>query len=366
MIKKNSKINIGVIGCGEISGFYLKSCKQFDILNIHACADIVEDKAIACAKEFNIPKACKVNQLLDDPQIDIILNLTVPKAHFETGIASLKAGKHLYNEKPLAIKCDEAQKMLDIADEKGLRIGCAPDTFLGGGLQTCRKIIDDGLIGEPVGCTCFMMSHGTESWHPNPEFHYKQGSGPMFEMGPYYLTALVSLMGPILRVTGSGRITFPERTIASAPKRGQKIKVEVPTHLSGLLEFQNGVIGTIITSFDVWATKLPFFEIYGTKGTLSLPDPNTFSGPVQICYADSKEWQDVTLMYGYVEQSRGIGLADMAHAISSSRPHRATGRLAYHILEVMEAIQSSSVDGKRVNIKSTCERPAAMALGWKL
>lgn len=365
VIAKTSKINVGVIGCGEISSFYLKSCKQFNILNIHSCADIIEERAIIKAREFNIPNMCSVNELLDNPQIDVVLNLTVPQAHAEVGVAALQAGKHLYSEKPLAVKCDDAQKMLNIAEKKKLLVGCAPDTFLGGGLQTCRKIIDDGLIGDVVGCSCFMMSHGTESWHSNPEFHYKSGSGPMFEMGPYYLTALISLMGPILRVVGSGRITFPERTILSEPKRGQKIKVEVPTYLAGLIDFKSGAIGTIVTSFDVWATKLPFIEIYGSKGTLNVPDPNTFSGPVQICYENSNVWHDVPLTCGYTEQSRGIGLADMAHAILSGRPHRANGRMAYHVLETMSAIHRSGIDGKRIEIISSCERPAPLTTDLK-
>jgi predicted dehydrogenase len=361
---KTLKMNVGIIGCGEISRFYIDSCKKFNNLNIFACADIIEEKAEAISKEFCL-KAYSINHLLGDPQIDVILNLTVPQAHAKVGLAALEAGKHLYNEKPLAFKCDDAKKMLNIAEKKRLLIGCAPDTFLGGGLQTCRKIIDDGLIGELVGCTCFMMQHGTENWHPNPEFHYKQGSGPMFEMGPYYLTALISLMGPIHQVTGSGRITFPERIITSEPKRGQKIKVEVLTYLAGLMNFKNGAIGTIVTSFDVWATKLPSIEIYGTEGTLSVPDPNTFGGPVQICHANSDNWQNVPLTYGYTEQSRGIGLADMAYAIRYGRPHRASGRMAYHVLEIMSAINQACNEKRSINIISTCERSEPLPIGLK-
>lgn len=363
MNANNLKIGVGVIGCGEIFGYYLNSCKKFDILNILACADLVEDKAKAKAKEFNIPYSCNVKQLLSNPKINIILNLTIPQAHAEIGIAALEAGKHLYNEKPLALNCDDAKKMLSIAERKGLLVGCAPDTFLGGGLQTCRKIIDDGSIGEVVGCTCFMMNHGTESWHPNPEFHYQPGSGPMFEMGPYYLTALINLMGPIRRVTGLGRITFPERIITSEHKRGQKIKVNVLTYLAGLMEFRSRAIGTIITSFDVWATKLPNIEIYGTKGTLSVPDPNTFGGPVQICYPNSNNWQDVSLIYNHTEQSRGIGLADMAYAIQRCQPHRANCKMAYHVLEIMSGIQKASNESRNIDIVSTCERPAPLSMG---
>lgn len=364
---KTSRINVGIIGCGEISGFYLRSCRRFGVLNIIACADLIEERAKARADEFNIPRVCSVEQLLHDPQIDIVLNLTVPQAHADIGISAINAGKHVYNEKPLAVNCDDAQKMLKIAGDKGLLVGCAPDTFMGGGLQTCRKIVDDGLIGELVGGTCFMMSHGTESWHPNPEFHYKSGSGPLFEMGPYYLTALINLMGPIRRVSGSGRITFSERVITSEPKRGRKIKVEVPTYVAGLLDFESGAVATMITSFDVWATRLPRIEIYGEKGTLSAPDPNDFGGLVQICYANSSDWKDVPLTHGNAEQSRGIGLADMAQAVLSGRPHRANGQMAYHVLEVMTAIHRACGEGKNVDIISRCEKskplPAGLADG---
>lgn len=359
----SSKVNIGIIGCGNISSVYLDVCKRFGILNMVACSDIVEERARAKAKEFNIPKVYSVDKLLADPDIDIVLNLTIPQVHSEIGIAALKAGKHIYNEKPLTVKLDDAKKMLRIAEEKRLLVGCAPDTFLGGGLQTCRKIIDDGLIGEPIACTCFMITHGSENWHPDPENHYKLGGDPMFNMGPYYLTAMINLIGPIRSVTGSSRITFPERIITSKPKYGQRIKVEVPTHIVGVMDFYNGVIGTIITSYDIWATQLPKIEIYGSEGTLSVPDPNTFGGPVRICHANSNDWKDMPLTYGYIGQSRGIGLADIAYAIQSGRQHRANSQMAYHILEIMGALLQAGKDKKYINITSTCERPAPLPIG---
>ena len=229
-----------------------------------------------------VPQACSVDELLSDPRIQIVVNLTPPAVHAGVAMAVLLAGKSVYNEKPLALTCEDAHKMIEMATSGGLRIGCAPDTILGAGLQTCRKLIDDGAIGLPIAATAFMLCHGHESWHPDPEFYYQVGGGPMFDMGPYYLTALVSLLGPVSRVSGSDRASFSERVIGSSPKKGQKIKVEVPTHVTGLLDFANGAMGTIITSFDVWSHTLPHLEIYGSEGTLSLPDPNTFGGPVRL------------------------------------------------------------------------------------
>lgn len=354
---------VGIIGCGNISGIYLKNSHFFDILEPVACADLYMDRAKAKAQEFNVPKACTVEELLADPEIQIVVNLTIPKAHAEVATAALEAGKCVHNEKPLAVNREDGRKLLELAGAKGLRVGCAPDTFLGGGFQTCRKLIDDGWIGEPVAATAFMMGHGHESWHPDPEFYYQPGGGPMLDMGPYYLTALITLMGPIHRVTGSARITFPERTITSQPKYGTIIKVNTPTHIAGVMDFANGAVGTIVTSFDVWATEVPRIEIYGTAGTLSLPDPNSFGGPVRIRRAGAGEWSTVPLTYGYVENSRGMGVADMAYALRSGRPHRANGELAYHVLDIMEAFHEASRENRHIELTSTCTRPAPLPLG---
>jgi len=359
------KTKIGIIGCGNISGIYFKRCKSFEILDIVAAADLIPERAQAKAAEFGIPMACTPEELLADQEIQIAVNLTIPQAHGAVAMAALKAGKCVHNEKPLALTREDGRKMLALAKRKGLRVGCAPDTFLGAGLQTCRKLIDDGRIGEPVGATAFMMCHGHESWHPDPEFYYKAGGGPMFDMGPYYLTALVNLMGPVRRVTGSARASFAERTITSRPKSGTKIKVDVPTHVVGVLDFAGGAIGSIITSFDVWAAELPRIEIYGTQGTLSVPDPNGFGGPVRLRSGSDKEWTEVPLSHGYAENSRGIGVADMAYALRSGRPHRAGGALAYHVLDIMHAIHDASKSGKHVKLKSTCERPAPLPTGLR-
>lgn len=358
-----NKVKVGIIGCGNISGIYLKNCTQvFKVLDVVACADLEMERAKTKAEEFNIPKACTVEELLADPEIQIVVNLTIPKAHAEVCLAALEAGKSVYVEKPLAITREDGLKVLETARAKGLLVGCAPETFMGGGIQTCRKLIDDGWIGEPVAATAFMMCHGHESWHPDPEFYYKVGGGPMFDMGPYYLTALVNLIGPVRRVTGSARITFPERTITSAPKYGTKITVDTPTHVAGVMDFENGAVGTIITSFDVWGAQLPRIEIYGTTGSLSVPDPNTFGGPVYIKRQGASQWSEVPLTHGYTENSRGIGVADMAYALLSGRSHRANGEMAYHVLDIMHAFHDASRDGKHCELKSTCTRPAPLPM----
>ncbi|MBI3946376.1 MAG: Gfo/Idh/MocA family oxidoreductase [Armatimonadetes bacterium] len=356
-------VKVGIIGCGKISGVYFQAARKFEILEIAAAADRIPERAQAKAEEFGVPRACSVAELLADPEIEIVLNLTIPKAHAEVAFAALDAGKSVYNEKPLAVTREDGRRLLALAKEKGLRVGCAPDTFMGAGGQTCRKLIDEGAIGAPVACTAFMLGHGHERWHPDPDFYYQPGGGPMFDMGPYYLTALVNLVGPIRRVTGSAKITFPERLITSEPKAGTVIKVNTPTHIAGVMDFADGAVGTMIMSFDVWAHQLPRIEIYGTEGTLSVPDPNTFGGPVHIRRAGETEWSEVPLTHGHEAQSRGLGVADMACALRSGRAHRANGELAYHALDVMHAFHDASREGMHIQVESTCRRPAPMVSG---
>jgi predicted dehydrogenase len=353
---------IGIIGCGNISGIYLKAPQTFPILDLIACADLEMSRAQAKADEFGL-QALSVDALLAHPDIEIVINLTIPAAHAAVAEAAIAHGKSVYSEKPLALHTDAGRELLDHAAQADVRIGGAPDTFLGAGLQTCRKLIDDGWIGEPVAATAFMISHGHEHWHPSPEFYYQQGGGPMFDMGPYYLTALVALLGPVARVTGATRTTFPTRTITSQPKYGQSVQVEVPTHVVGVLNFAAGPIATVVTTFDVWSAELPRLEIYGTRGTLSLPDPNTFGGPVRLRLAGSSEWQEVPMPFHYATNSRGIGVADMAHALRSGRAHRANGDLAFHVLEIMEAIGRASDDSRHLQLQSTVARPAPLPVG---
>ncbi len=355
---------VGIIGCGNISGIYFKSGQTFEIMEITACADLIKERAEAKAEEFGC-KAMTVEQLLADPEIQIVMNLTIPKAHAEVAFKAIEAGKSVHNEKPLAITREDGKKMLEMAKAKGVRVGCAPDTFMGAGIQTCIKLIDDGWIGEPVAATAFMMCHGHESWHPDPEFYYKKGGGPMFDMGPYYLTALVAMLGPIKRVTGSTRITFPTRTITSQPKYGTVITVDTPTHVAGVMDFANGAVGTIIQSFDVWGHNLPCIQIHGTEGSMGVPDPNGFGGTITIKRAGSKEWAEVPHSHIYAENSRGIGVADMAYALRSGRQHRPNGELAYHVLDVMHAFHDASDEGKHIMVESTCERPKPLPLGLR-
>ena len=357
-----TQTNIGVIGCGNISGAYFKAGLTFKNLKIAACADLDPARAKAKAEEFHIAKGCTVKELLADPEIDIVVNLTIPKAHAEVALAALAAGKHVYGEKPLAVSRRDGQKILAMAKAKKLRVGSAPDTFFGGGIQTCRKLIDDGWIGTPVAASAFMMCAGHESWHPQPEFYYDLGGGPMLDMGPYYLTALINLLGPITRVSGSARTTHAERMITSQPQYGKIMKVKALTHYATVLDFAQGAIGSMIMSFDCKAAQVPRIEIYGTEGTLSVPDPNTFGGPVRIG-GKGKEWQEVPLTHGYTENSRSIGVADMANAIRSGRPHRASGELAFHVLDAMEAAADASAKGKAITLTSTCQRPAALPMG---
>ena len=357
------RVGVGVVGCGYISRVYLENMRGFDVLDVVACADLDLERARARAAEFGVPKAVSVDALLADPAVELVVNLTVPAAHAEVGLAAAAAGKSVYNEKPLAIALEDGRRLLAAALARGVRVGAAPDTFLGAGLQTCRGLLDEGAIGAPVAATGFMLNHGHEHWHPDPAFYYLPGGGPLFDMGPYYLTALVTLLGPVRRVTGSARASFPERTITSEPRAGETIEVQVATHVAAVLDFQGGAIATLVTSFDVWAANVPKLEMYGSVGSLGLPDPNTFRGPVRLRRGREDAWHDVPVTRPYAADSRGLGVADMAAALRSGRPHRAPGELAFHVLEIMHAIEAASREGRHVELESTCERPAPLPPG---
>ena len=352
---------VGIIGCGNISDRYFKWCARFVDIEIVACADLLPERAGAKAAQYGV-RALSIDALLNDPDISIVLNLTIPQAHAEVDLAALEAGKHVHSEKPLALSVADGRSILAAASERGLRVGCAPDTFLGGGQQTSRKLIDDGWIGRPVAATAFMVGHGHEYRHPDPAFFYKAGGGPMLDMGPYYITALIHLLGPVTRVTGSSKITFPQRVITSKPKYGDVIDVDVTTHLASALDFANGVVATVVMSFDVWAHNLPHIEIYGSEGSLVVPDPNRFSGPVLVRRAGAEEWSEIPLSHS-ADVGRGIGVADMANAIRNGRAHRASGELAMHALEVMLAVDEASASGRHVAIKRSVARPELLSLG---
>lgn len=358
-------VKVGVVGCGNISGIYFERMKSFEILEVAACSDLITERAREKAEEYRIPKACAPEELLADPEIEIVLNLTVPQAHATVSLAALEAGKCVHSEKPLALNREDGRRILDVAEEKGLLVGCAPDTFLGGGLQTCRKLVEDGWIGDPVAASVTMMYAGPETFHPEPDFFYQAGGGPMLDMGPYYLTALTELIGPIRRVSCSARATYPERVILSEPHRGEKIEVNVLTHLAGLIDFAKGAIGTIVTSFDVQMPYDPKTFLYGTRGTLAVPDANTFGGPILYRSPHTEDWVEVPLTHGYAANSRGVGVADMAYALRTGRPHRASGERAFHVLDVMLAFMESASSGRRVRIKSKFKRPGPLPLGLR-
>ena len=359
----NTHTTVGIVGCGTISSTYLKAPQLFSNVRIAACADIDMSRARAQAAKFGVSRACSVAELLADPEIDVVVNLTVPATHAEISLAALAANKSVYSEKPLSTTRAGGQAILHTASAKHLRVGCAPDTFLGHGLQTCIQLINDGAIGTPVAATAFLLNHGMEHWHPDPTFFYQPGAGPLFDMGPYYLTALIAMLGSISRVSASTKITFPERTVTSQLGVSGTIPVNTPTHITGLMEFANGAVGTIITSFDVWHHRLPYIEIYGTEGSISAPDPNTFGGPVYLRRAREDAWQEVALIHDSPANGRGLGLADMASAMRTGRIHRANGEMAYHVLDVIESFLQSATEGRHITLSSSCQQPEPFAHG---
>jgi len=351
-------LKVGVVGCGTISGIYLANLtKRFANVQVAAVSDLVPERAQARAAEFGIPRACTVDEMMADPGIGLVLNLTVPRAHAEIALQAVSAGNHVYTEKPLAISLRDAEKILGLARKKGVRVGGAPDTFLGAGIQTCVRLIDEGAIGMPVAATAFMACHGHEGWHPDPAFYYEQGGGPVFDMGPYYFTALIALMGPAQRVCGSARRTFPRRIVGSGPRTGDVIEVQVPTHVSGTIDFAVGAVATFVMSFDVWHAVLPRIEIYGSDGSLSVPDPNTFGGPVRIRGSSDEEWREVPVPGRFSDNSRGLGLSELVEAIRENRPHRASGELCLHVLEIMHAVHEASSSERYAALRYPVPRP---------
>jgi predicted dehydrogenase len=349
-------VRVGLVGCGKISEAYLTA--GYPNVTYVACADLDEDRAKATAEAFGL-QPLTVSALVSHGEIEVVCNLTVPRAHAEISSAALRHGKHVYLEKPLGLHREEGANLLRLADDGGLTIGCAPDTFLGAGLQTCRRLIDEGRIGEPIAAMANMVNHGHEHWHPDPAFYYQPGGGPLFDMGPYYLTALVTLLGPISRVAGVSTGAGVDRRIRFGPRANEVLPVDVPTHTTGLLEFTNGTVGTLVTSFDVWRSALPRLEIHGTEASLSLPDPNTFGGPVRLFPAGAPEWEEVPAD-GFDVQRRGIGLSNLAGSLRDMDVNRASGRLAYHVLDVMVSLIESSEKGEYVHIASTVQRPPAV------
>jgi predicted dehydrogenase len=357
-------LRIGVIGVGVISKQYFASFPRLPGLKLVAVADLDLARAKAVAVEQGVA-AMSVDELLTSGEVDAVLNLTIPAAHVEVGTRALQAGKHVFAEKPLALSVTEGRPMLDLAARLGLRVGSAPDTVLGTGIQTARQLLDEGVVGQPVSAAAAWSAPGHERWHPAPAFYYQPGGGPLLDMGPYYLTALITLLGPVERVSGAGRQSPRERTIATGPNAGTPLPVSIDTTVTAILEHSGGAISTVSLSFDNWATRAPrpLFELYGTTGTIAVPDPNRFEDPVEVFTAESDEWRTAPPSGGYVGAARGYGLADMARAIETDRPHRASGDLALHVLEIMDAVAASSEAHSSVELTTTVARPEAVPAG---
>ncbi len=342
-------LRIGIVGAGNISGIYLTNLAAFPGTEVVALADLDLDRARAVAQKHGVPNALETETLLAHPDVDLVLNLTIPAAHADVARRAVAHGKHAYNEKPLAVELDDARALMAEADAKGLRVGCAPDTFLSAGQQRSRRLIEEGRIGTPVLAHAFMMSTGPESWHPSPEFFYKRGGGPLLDMGPYYITAFVNLFGPIKSVTAATRATWNERTIGSEPMKGQKIRVETPTTIVGTLEFHSGPIAQLTTTFDAGG-NFPNITVFGDEGHLIVPDPNNFDGPTLLSNGGTEEKIETKLPFA--KNSRGLGVVDIAYAVKEGRPHRASGALALHVLEAMLGLLRSGEEGRRIEIES--------------
>jgi predicted dehydrogenase len=357
-------MNVGMVGVGNISKQYLEHFPGLPNLRLTAVADLDTDRAAAVAAEQGV-LALGVDELLAHDDVDVVLNLTIPAAHADVASRAIAAGKHVYGEKPLALSTAEATPVLEQARAAGLRVGSAPDTVLGTGIQTARAAIDDGLIGTPLGAAVSWSAPGHELWHPAPGFYYQPGGGPLLDMGPYYLTSLVTFFGPVVRVSGSTTRSTRERTIATGPAAGTVLPVDVDTHVVAILEHEGGVVSTVTLSFEVWATQSPLFEVYGTAGTLGVADPNRFSDPVRIATADDRDWHELPVGAGYQDAGRGFGLSDLARAVETDREHRASGDLAFHVLDVMEAITTAGRDHTVVTVGSRVDRPEPVAAGTR-
>lgn len=343
-------LRVGIVGIGNISRQYLETLPRLPGVSLVAAADLDPARTVPDVRML------RPAELYSADDVDLVLNLTIPRAHAEVALSAIGAGKHVYNEKPLALSTSEGREVLTAAEAAGVRVGCAPDTVLGTGTQTARRCLDDGAIGTPVAATAFMVTPGHERWHPDPEFYYRPGGGPLFDMGPYYLTALVTLLGPVRRVTGLASTPRATRVIGSGPRTGTEFPVAVATHVAGVLEHENGAVTTLMMSFDVWAANLPRIEVYGTGGALSVPDPNDFAGTVRLFRA-GEDWAVVPPSAGHENAGRGTGVADLAAALAANTEHRANGTLAYHVLDTMESLLKATETGTTQDVQSTCPRP---------
>jgi predicted dehydrogenase len=366
------KLGIGIIGCGNISTTYLKFAPLFRALEVRAVADIDPAAAQARAAEYGV-RAGTVEEVMAAPDVDVIVNLTVPAAHYDVSRRAIAAGKHVYSEKPFVLTLDEGKALRDLAAARNLRVGSAPDTFLGGSHQAARAAIDAGAVGRIIAGTAHVMSHGMEAWHPNPDFFFQPGGGPVLDLGPYYVTNLIQLLGPVRAVAAMANASFATRTIGSGAREGQTVPVDTPTNIHALLEFASGATVTLSASWDVWSHRHANMELYGTDGSIFVPDPNFFAGTVEL--ADAEGTVTALDVGGHpfgvnnMTDSRGeeranyrcAGLADMASAIDEGRAHRCNLDLALHAVDVMVSILKAGEDRRWVAMTTTCERPAALS-----
>ncbi|WP_037914674.1 Gfo/Idh/MocA family protein [Actinacidiphila yeochonensis] len=355
-------VGVALIGAGVISDQYLKALSTFPDVRVLGVADLDQERARTQADAYGVPHSGDVASVLALPEVEIVVNLTIPAAHAEVATAALRAGKHVYGEKPLALAPQDGAKILAEAQEHGLRVGSAPDTFLGAGLQSAARAVAAGLIGEPVSVTAVTQGPGPESWHPSPEFLFQRGAGPLFDIGPYYLTALVALFGPVARVSATARQARQRRVIGSGPKAGTEFEVEVPTHVHALLDFAGGPSTSATFSFDSSVSRR-MIEITGTEGTLSVPDPNTFEGPVRVQAFGEEDWRELPVTG--TTAGRGIGVLDMARALRSGGEHRASGELAQHVLELMSTVTDSAERHEVLALESAAPRVELLPEGWE-
>lgn len=354
-------IGVGVLGCGNISDIYLSNLtKVFPHVHVEALCDLDEAKANTQAAKYGVAKVLPLDEMLADEAVQIVLNLTTPKAHYATTKKCLEAGKHVHSEKPLALNYADAAELCDLAESKGLLLGCAPDTFYGASWQTAREIIDSGAIGSIVSGEAFFVGCGPEDWHPNPFFYYEKGGGPVFDMAPYNLHNLFNLLGPADGLFGMHTKGREERLITSQPHNGTMMQVEIPTHVCGLIHFENGAVVNLMESFDVMGSVLPKIEIHGTEGSLLLPDPNFFGGEVLLMKKGSNQWESIPVTRPYEENSRGAGVSDMAKCVLYGGSPRSSGRMAAHAVEIMETLHTSWDEKRYIELKSRCDRPEAL------
>jgi len=369
-------LGVGIIGCGNISGIYLQNIGMFQGLKLVACADIREDAARSAGEKHGVP-ARSIEALLASPDIDIVVNLTIPAAHFAVSHAALAAGKHVFSEKPLCADAEQGRRLVAEAERRGLRLGCAPDTFLGAGGRLAREIVDSGKIGTVLSGSCFLMSHGMEHWHPDPEFFFKPGGGPILDMAPYYLAALVNLLGPVGSVQARASAGFAERMVTGeGPRKGQAIKVETPTTVMALVRFASGADIVFVMSWDVWKHGHPPIELYGTQGSLRVPDPNFFGGAVEWAEPGGDwisidsghrpfgkaNWRSPSWASTLPDRAnyRCLGVAELASAVIRGATHRSSGALSSHVLDAMHAMLRAGEHGGVIDVGSRIERPAAL------